>query len=245
MAGLRRNADWWLALACAALIGCGDDGGTDPTDAGVDASASDGFVEPPEDASVDSSMASPDAGMGEADAGEPTCPEEMTLVVRTDRVFCVDSYEASRSDATTSSPGSADSMAHSQAGVMPWADISLADAAAACEAAGKRLCTAAEWGTSCGGSAGFLYPYDESTYSATTCNGIDRGVGAAAPTGSHPSCTSPDGIFDLSGNLEEWVSDGQTRGGSYEDSSASLTCTGEEGPTAPSAAIGFRCCSDA
>ena len=84
-----------------------------------------------------------------ADGGLISCPAEMAAVAG---AFCVDRYEASRPDATASAAGSDDSRALSVAGVLPWQVASNELAESACAAAGKRLCTADEWGRACAGS---------------------------------------------------------------------------------------------
>lgn len=71
-----------------------------------------------------------------------------------------------------------------------------------------------------------------------------------ARTGSHAGCVTPEGVFDLMGNLHEWTADpaGTFRGGYYVD-----TYRNGEGclyrTTAHSMghwdySTGFRCCAD-
>lgn len=94
------------------------------------------------------------------------CPADMALVAG--RV-CVDRYEASltlRTDAGETAvspyhppaPGNV-YVARSRAGVVPQAYISGPQAAAACKAAGKRLCAPVEWRAACGGREGLVFPY--------------------------------------------------------------------------------------
>jgi formylglycine-generating enzyme required for sulfatase activity len=127
------------------------------------------------DVSVDS-PSGPDAdaqGPAEAEApdqGSPEagdCPSDMVKVTG----FCMDRYEASRSDATDSWQGSSE-VASSTAGVMPWFPVTLLQARSACQAAGKRLCQLQEWVQGCTGSANTVYSYGN-IYHPTTCNGID------------------------------------------------------------------------
>jgi formylglycine-generating enzyme required for sulfatase activity len=75
--------------------------------------------------------------------------------------------------------------------------------------------------------------------------------GTLARTGTHPRCTSGNGVFDLVGNLHEWTSDpnGTFRGGYYLDTHIN----GEGCKYRTSAhhfryhdySTGFRCCRDA
>lgn len=54
--------------------------------------------------------------------------------------FCVDTYPASRLDATETSPGLDESYAASRAGVIPWTNVTYDEALRACLDAGKTLC---------------------------------------------------------------------------------------------------------
>jgi hypothetical protein len=106
--------------------------------------------------------------------------------------YCVDIYEAARPDATAVSAGSDASLAVSRAGVLPWQVADNSTAAAACAAAGKRLCTADEWETACRGPLRTVYGYGD-TYDPTACNGIDT-FGHSGfhllPTGALAGCTN-------------------------------------------------------
>ncbi len=159
--------------------------------------------------------------------------------------FCIDIWEASRSDATETSVGTDDSIAVSQPGVMPWyssSDVTQWVAADACEATGKRLCTPQEWELVCSTTEELVYSYGDE-YDPAICNGIDTycdcdGDGEpdgeeayphcrdecdtdfhVMPTGSFPECTNEFGIFDINGNVWEVVvsDDGinHYRGGAY------------------------------
>jgi sulfatase modifying factor 1 len=188
--------------------------------------------------------------------------------------FCMDRYEASRPDATSSDVGSNESHATTRLGVLPWKVSEQSQASAACEAAGKRLCTEEEWTTACMGPAETTYAYGDS-YEAETCNGIDsncdcdsaaadcacdehggpyRGcysdcggsIGMEA-TGSRDGCTNPFGVWDINGNVWEYVDSSAeypVRGGAYNcgDSSTFHRC--DFVPTWNPSARGFRCCHD-
>jgi len=78
-----------------------------------------------------------------------------------------------------------------------------------------------------------------------------------APSGSHPRCVSPFGVYDLLGNVEEWVF--RSPGGRFEHALKGCYWAGCFGGSKPSCAstnyahartfrfyeIGFRCCMDA
>lgn len=104
------------------------------------------------------------------DGPQIECPEDMVPVAN---AFCVDRHQASRPDATETEEGSDDSYAVSVEGVIPWeVGESNEIAEAACEAAGKRLCTPQEWRIACRGPDDTGYSYGDE-YDPTACNGID------------------------------------------------------------------------
>jgi hypothetical protein len=176
-----------------------------------------------------------------------TCPAKMVVVAG---LFCVDTYEASRGDASASSAGVDDSQAFSVAGVQPWRPADNAEAARAGAAAGTRLCSPEEWQLACKGPSATKYCYGN-TYEPSTCNGIDafgQGKFHLAPTGTFPACTNAWGVFDMNGNVWERVAGGSdltVRGGAFNcsDSAALHPCDYVPQTWSPSA-IGFRCCAD-
>ena len=100
-----------------------------------------------------------------------------------------------------------------QKGVKPTAEMSLSDAQTSCESHGKRLCTMEEWKLACG-TTRFTYGniYEESRCPTNQHNSqghtsLMHGRTAQLESGSHPECRSPKGVFDMNGNLEEWVLD--------------------------------------
>lgn len=192
------------------------------------------------------------------------CPDAMALVPVGDASACVDRWEASRADASATGTGINDDLPPTaRPGVYPWTKLGQVAAGAACAAAGKRLCTFEELGAACGGPEELLYPWG-SAYDATKCNGYASGLAKMAPTGSFAGCASAGGVYDLSGNVQEWtatVSDkGNTCvfGGDYfpgslsaeenEDSEscdpALFQCIAYADPTVVYTNLGFRCCAD-
>lgn len=142
--------------------GCLDDVGVpDVLDAPADAPA-----DVPMDVSLDGQDASDAPEDADPDVNEG-CPPDM---VRVDD-FCMDTYEASRADATAVSQGVLP-FAASRKGVMPWFPVDLQTARDACEAMEKRLCTLDEWVEGCSGPSGTVYGYGNE-YDPTICNGID------------------------------------------------------------------------
>lgn len=191
----------------------------------------------------------PNAGLSEA-PGVGGCPAGMLPV----KGFCVDQYEASlevvADDGRTTSwspyanPGRERVRAVSLAHSVPQSVISQTQAAGACEAAGKHLCSDGEWLRACKGSEGTTYPYGNTRepgvcndsraghpaieYYGTSDSWIWSKLGNAcinqlpdslARTGDNTGCVSQDGAFDMMGNLHEWTANasGVFRGGYYVD----------------------------
>ena len=176
--------------------------------------------------------------------------------------YYIDTFEASRPDATLIASGVSTNRACSDPNVMPWRNVTFATAQAACASAGKLLCTAPQWQTACEGMANTVYPYGN-TFGATTCNtetfdgvpgGVDDDVLIATRTAA--SCVAATGPFDMSGNLKEWTNEitGMTtgginiavqRGGSYDTPAAGATCDFRLTRAAVNSIepeTGFRCC---
>jgi sulfatase modifying factor 1 len=123
--------------------------------------------------------------------------------------------------------------ARNEKDVFPQAYISRTVAQAACKASGKRLCAREEWMRSCRGPKGFVFPYGNKR-KPNKCNsskphllqemfgrdprkwGYDdafnserlaKEPGYLASSGFFPECVTPEGAYDMVGNLHEWVSD--------------------------------------
>jgi hypothetical protein len=141
-------------------------------------------------------------------------------------------------------PGAAVVVARSAPGAVPQGYISGHEAKAACERAGKRLCSDSEWLAACRGTAQTTYPYGAARregvcndararhpaveFFGTSADWIWSRLGhpcinqqddTVALTGAHAGCASASGHLDLMGNLHEWTSDpaGTFRGGFYVD----------------------------
>ncbi len=236
------------AAACSdpAGVSAGDSGGDDvggtdgSPDTSVDVVASD--VAEEIDAGPDSADVAPDADDG--------CAQWVGNVFQ---------YEASRPDATAESHGLDGASVCSRAGVLPWVEVTWAEASAACATLGATLCSGPAWDAACKGEGGSRYPYG-ADYDPDACNVLESPDGClnacrVAATGQYDRCVSAAGALDMSGNVGEWVADerpfGQelqyeVRGGSYFSANdATIQCRDGHTwrtPDTRSPELGFRCC---
>jgi hypothetical protein len=168
----------------------------------------------------------------------------------------------------------------SRPGVLPQGYISGVQAKQMCRASGKRLCGPSDWDTACRGPAHAMFPYGETRAAGVCnddsrqvhpvsevgqlvgidseklwsegmnnplINQLDAGL---LPTGERSGCSNEYGLFDMVGNLHEWVDDpdGTFRGGYYLDTK--LNGDGCSYQTTAHSfdyhdySTGFRCCLD-
>lgn len=168
----------------------------------------------------------------------------------------------------------------SQHGVYPQGYVSAHQASDACRRSGKRLCKPREWKKACMGPDKTTYGYgndnvprrcndhgkspvvrifglgsDEAhraqwSWDKMNASALNQLPGTLAVTGDHAECTNGYGVYDMVGNLHEWVDDpaGTFQGGYYQD--IHLNGDGCSYRTMAHEAwyhdysTGFRCCSD-
>jgi formylglycine-generating enzyme required for sulfatase activity len=123
------------------------------------------------------------------------------------RHFCIDRYEYPN-----------------KPGELPKLMVSWYQAKDLCAAQGKRLCGDSEWTLACEGHGHSPYPYgrvrddkacniDKPHRMPNTVAIADPRTRAAEvarldqrePSGSRAGCVSPFGVFDMTGNVDEWV----------------------------------------
>lgn len=197
-------------------------------------------------------------GSGAAIAPIPADVPAMRTVARGDRAYRIDTFEASIAE------GQAVSAKHA----VPALATSWFEARDACAAAGKRLCTEQEWVSACQGAAavddngdgafaddmieGTSYPYGDFHEAGRCWDGREGDAFRPVYTGEMPGCVSADGVYDLTGNLEEWVGVSPEVavlvGGAFDTADDHARCyrrNSSFGAGYASHRTGFRCCADA
>jgi hypothetical protein len=171
--------------------------------------------------------------------------------------YCMDQYEAPN-----------------QKGKKPLVMRTFPEAAAWCGQHGKRVCAEAEWETACesGDERPWFYGWKldgamcntTKQWRAFDAKALSSGGEIAqketdrlwqgSPSGDYASCRTRDGIYDLMGNVEEWVVSSRKRsfkaalmGGFW--AKPWVGCRGTNDAHEPAQfrfyEVGFRCCKDA
>ncbi|MBD3319700.1 MAG: SUMF1/EgtB/PvdO family nonheme iron enzyme [Chitinivibrionales bacterium] len=157
------------------------------------------------------------------------CPEGMILVDippgKPGRPFfkvCIDKYEYPNTE-----------------GALPEGNVSYDEAQKLCAEQGKRLCTVQEWQWACTGLDGYTYPYGWNR-DDDICN--TKGIKPLKASGEMRTCVSKFGVYDMTGNIFEWVTGKNGKpmlmGGPL--SKCTTVSPGVGGGAKPQ--TGFRCC---
>jgi formylglycine-generating enzyme len=168
--------------------------------------------------------------------------------------FCIDTFEFPN-----------------ERGARPAVMKTFEQAEASCAALGKRLCGDREWTLACEGPARLPYPYGTKR-DATACN-IDKAREAVnskafknprtraaevkrlwqgEESGARAECVSPYGVFDMTGNVDEWVTNERgtphksgLKGGYWgRVRNRCRPMTTAHGERFAFYQTGFRCCAD-
>jgi hypothetical protein len=156
------------------------------------------------------------------------CPKDMVSLFDGERAFCIDRYEYPNIK-----------------GEIPLSAVSWVEAVMRCRSSGKELCRFSEWNAACRGKGDINdYPWGV-LYEKDRCN---TSSGLVEPSGKRKKCTNENDIYDLTGNLWEWVSDresGYNRivGGDHTyGKNARCGAVFPELLSNREKSVGFRCC---
>jgi hypothetical protein len=157
-------------------------------------------------------------------------------------------------------------------GEYPVVFVNFIESEGICKQAGKRLCTEDEWTFACEGEEAMPYPYGferdkeacvvDKPWRAYDPNAYGKGKEAVAAeldklwqgvaSGSQPKCKSPFGVYDMTGNVDEWTRSSVAgrpsilKGGYWGPvRTRCRPTTRAHGEAHAFYQQGFRCCADA
>jgi hypothetical protein len=153
------------------------------------------------------------------------CPADMAAFEVARRTFCIDRGEY---------PGLRE---------LPRTGITLEQASDLCRARGRRLCSATEWKRACVGADEAAFPYG-AEHVRDRCVEASESGHATPPSrsGARDACVTAAGVYDLAGNVAEWVDDGTALGGDAASVAPGCATRFRLGRGESGATIGVRCC---
>jgi sulfatase modifying factor 1 len=187
------------------------------------------------------------------------CNDDMVYIERDKQKFCIDRYEFPNKQ-----------------GEYPISAIDAHQAESLCESVDKRICSYGEWYQACVGKENLRFSYGGSHKDYCNDNktgwvhpkwelmgspewkGYAKTLYKGEPSGGRQRCKSDEGVFDLLGNVREWVKDpsapyGYVIPGSYwygdmqTDPNIHLSCKyviRNHAASFGSYEFGARCCRD-
>lgn len=150
------------------------------------------------------------------------CPIGMQLVTAGLEPFCIDRYEVSTGkECPDDSPESHieternlmddGCQSVSETGRLPWRYISQHEATLVCARSGKRLPSAREWYLAALGTQD-----GADVFTRESCNSARNRADGVAVTGGGMRCVSDAGVYDMVGNVWEWVAE-EVHQGTWSD----------------------------
>lgn len=172
---------------------------------------------------------------------------EVTLAAYTQ---CVDAKQCTIPDLQTKGCN----WNHPELGQYPINCINYTQAVAYCTYVGKRLPTEEEWELAARGNDQRVYPWGNDASGGEECEIGGSGL-PLCPVASAPAGRSAFGVFDMTGNADEWTSSAYcpygkppcgdprrtTRGGSSDFLGGTATSRTATAPNTIGDALGFRC----
>ncbi len=156
------------------------------------------------------------------------CPVNMVSLFAGEQAFCIDKYEFPNIK-----------------GELPHTGASWVEAEMRCRSVGKRLCRFTEWRAACvNGRESNEYPWG-AIYSEEKCNTSSTEVEVS---GKRKRCVGDNGVYDLTGNVWEWVADreggyNKIAGGDFSyGKNARCSSSFPELLSSKNKSVGFRCC---
>ncbi len=172
---------------------------------------------------------------------------EVTLAAYTE---CVDAKRCTLPDLQSARCN----WSHPELGQYPINCVNYTQAVAYCTYVGKRLPTEEEWELAARGTDQRVYPWGNDAFGGEECELKGSGL-PLCPVASAPPGRSAFGLFDMTGNADEWTSSAYcpydkpgcgdprrtTRGGSSDFLGGTATSRTATAPNTIGDALGFRC----